>query len=1212
MVKSFLSLCPLCRVLFVLWVCGVLCVNAETHVENWSYQGERGTLSIEPRTGQLVHWKVGDKLLIDSVDLSNPLEFSLMDGRLGIFRVSRTERVGERRLHVEGAISVFGQDPVPMSIEYSVNSGGDEISIFFAYGVIEDLPSTLSWQLPLNLKPRKRIFYLSDYALPWESRYFYQFTYEPRRNISSVPTIPDRNIWRYFALDQMGESGYRLWKSESHDTAPLIMHEGRVAAPVVQVFDHEGGLSVTYPDLVQSRGGSIRVDAAMGGEVQVSFLSDEIIPAEHELQMGPSTTQKLVLKGYASEDGVLIGRAELTSQYQDTFSEQPSIADVLGESPWLLDAPLADSQSITAGYPFPQGKLKDVSRVGVLVGGEPVAIQASPLAWWPDGSLKWVLLSFPFDASKAVDDCEPPRISLRNQQYLPVSIQVMQRPQEVSKVKHGTFTAELNNDVVHVRNGDLELTLGTGEDWLRGLSWQGEALVDASQSESRAVAYSDFVVDTDVIFPFSSTPKGATIDQGVLVVEHIELEEAGPLRAVVKLEGLTTNREPMRITLRFTLMAGVSEIQLSHTALFRFKDPRNTFLTGLGIDLPLASTMVQTEATEQIQLLQLATYHREKRIDHSVFSEPSDQPGYLQIRGKESGLVASIRNFREQGAKALTLDVADNRLKIELWPELAPLLDMRRYSNLSHRGQLESAPATNDDWVRGVFYETDPVYGIARSHDILLAFDTGEQACEDVMSAAGIAADFQSPPLLYAGWQYYGDEAQVVLPSAAQEEAPHSWQAWTNLATFYLFHQKLHAWYSFWNYGDVRHRFAHGYGWMYSGDILASLLDKSREDNAEVRNHRKLAYRSPNDWNYDNGAYGWTNTEGLPGLFLHYEYLRHGNRAMYFAAEAMARYARDVIIRHEGRWLGTGTRHGVQPWSDGNHQERQTVATEYRLNYLLSGDPRSRDVIENLYQNVYTHGVVDRAEAHSGRLSGLLFHWELTGDPAEAEVLKKYVHTFLGEDGIYNAPSVKFPEAEVIAPPEYLNHGSIFFHTFGAMHSLIEYQAMTQDPELHESLIASAYDLIQAPSLVEDRELAYRDFSYGLLAYAAKHAVDPEPYREVYRAFMEEYGWVKGYQFVTANPEHWTGDTRMIRGSVSHGFFWVNWAPYFTWATGNNEVWTPKIENEIQKVEMSGTRDKPARLEWQTDYNDYPAIIEFISWQWPWLHEDDFDDADVE
>jgi|LSQX01.1.fsa_nt_gb hypothetical protein len=48
---------------------------------------------------------------------------------------------------------------------------------------------------------------------------------------------------------------------------------------------------------------------------------------------------------------------------------------------------------VTSGVPFPQGHLGNVDDVRVMLAGEEVMAQLKPLGIWPDGSLKWVLVT---------------------------------------------------------------------------------------------------------------------------------------------------------------------------------------------------------------------------------------------------------------------------------------------------------------------------------------------------------------------------------------------------------------------------------------------------------------------------------------------------------------------------------------------------------------------------------------------------------------------------------------------------------------------------------------------------------------------------------------------------------------------------------------------------------------------------------------------------
>ena len=52
-------------------------------------------------------------------------------------------------------------------------------------------------------------------------------------------------------------------------------------------------------------------------------------------------------------------------------------------------------QPITVGVPLPRGQVTEPCWARVLGReGQPTAADCRPLAWWPDGSVKWLLVEF--------------------------------------------------------------------------------------------------------------------------------------------------------------------------------------------------------------------------------------------------------------------------------------------------------------------------------------------------------------------------------------------------------------------------------------------------------------------------------------------------------------------------------------------------------------------------------------------------------------------------------------------------------------------------------------------------------------------------------------------------------------------------------------------------------------------------------------------------
>src|SRR5262245_16996426 len=71
----------------------------------------------------------------------------------------------------------------------------------------------------------------------------------------------------------------------------------------------------------------------------------------------------------------------------DTFSIPLIVAEQAGAT--------RVSEPVAVGIPFPQGTVFDPSRLTLWDTEEqPLPLQTQPLAWWFDGSVKWLLLDF--------------------------------------------------------------------------------------------------------------------------------------------------------------------------------------------------------------------------------------------------------------------------------------------------------------------------------------------------------------------------------------------------------------------------------------------------------------------------------------------------------------------------------------------------------------------------------------------------------------------------------------------------------------------------------------------------------------------------------------------------------------------------------------------------------------------------------------------------
>ncbi|WP_301311059.1 Tat pathway signal sequence domain protein [Nonomuraea roseoviolacea] len=112
-------------------------------------------------------------------------------------------------------------------------------------------------------------------------------------------------------------------------------------------------------------------------------------------------------------------------------------------------------------------------------------------------------------------------------------------------------------------------------------------------------------------------------------------------------------------------------------------------------------------------------------------------------------------------------------------------------------------------------------------------------------------------------------------------------------------------------------------------------------------------------WRYDVGGYAWDNSELSPDLWLWYQFLRTGRADVFRFAEAMTRHTGEVDVHHLGRWKGLGSRHNVQHWGCSCKQLRISNAAYRRFHYYLTADERTGDLLDELSEPEATFLAVD-------------------------------------------------------------------------------------------------------------------------------------------------------------------------------------------------------------------------------------------------------------
>ncbi|MEU6431729.1 Tat pathway signal sequence domain protein [Microbispora sp. NPDC046973] len=707
---------------------------------------------------------------------------------------------------------------------------------------------------------------------------------------------------------------------------------------------------------------------------------------------------------------------------------------------WLEGRPGTAAAS-TWGTPWPKGVVPK-GQTFALADGTPV--QSWPLAYWPDGSLKWTAHAISADT-----------------------------PAESYTLRAGTpakpatpVTVSDRQNHVDVDTGVIRARIGKSGTELIGHIWRGDVEV---ARKGRLVNLKQERID-------EHEEKTTSLDRYESDIKKVVVEQAGPVRAVIRIEGGYAGKRGkswLPFTVRLYFYAGAESIRMTHTFVFdrdgqhdviaglgvRFRVPMRDAaydrhirfvgeghgmlseavqgITGLrrdpgaavraaqiaGTELPDPSTWDQ-RVTTRLQyipewgdhsLSQLSSqgFTLKKRTKKGYGWIPVDQGGQASglgyAGGVGGGLAFGLRDFWQLHPTQLDIrDAHTDEAEVTVWlwsPEAGPM-DMRFYHDGmgqdTYPEQLEGLNITYEDYEPGF----GTPYGIARTHELTFWALPATPSAERL----GTMADqLRTPPQLVnpvahlVSAKVFGGLFSPVDRSNPARAAVEDHLDF--LFTFYKGQAEQRHWYGFWNYGDIMHTFD--------------------ED-------RKV-------WRYDVGGYAWDNSELSPDLWLWYAFLRSGRADVFRFAEAMTRHTSEVDVYHLGPWAGLGTRHGVQHWADSAKQQRISTAIYRRFYYYLTADERTGDLMRALVDSDTTFLALDplrkiRTEPYtpdphalavglgtdwSGLAAAWLTEWERGGDPVAERKLKATMRTiaampngFVTGEGLYDLDTGEFAPAE--------------------------------------------------------------------------------------------------------------------------------------------------------------------------------------------------------
>jgi hypothetical protein len=609
---------------------------------------------------------------------------------------------------------------------------------------------------------------------------------------------------------------------------------------------------------------------------------------------------------------------------------------------WVGDAP-AMSTGVSWGVPWPQGSVqKDQAFALAGPDGKALPLQTWPLAYWPDGSLK-------FSGFATLARAAGPYVI---------------SPAAPGPAAPGLLSVQRMNGSIEVATGASTVRVGT----------RGADLIQSIMVDGRVVAKNGRLVG--LVQQGPDPEEGAMPARAGMVsnIDKLTVEQSGPVRAVIRVEGRhklgMSGRMWLPFSLRLYFYAGDPAIHVVHTFTYD-GDQRKDFIRGLGLrftvpmreevynrhvafsgeggglwmealqpgDLnadprQVAGQKVEggrfygSKAGDKEQLAIWSDYKLTQPTPNGfsiakrtnaqstwVFADAGKRASGLAFVGDVSGgLAVSVKDFWQSYPTAFDIrhaaaagPGAEAELTAWLWSPEAPAMDMRHYDTRAH-----GLGATYEDVQAGM----SVAYGVARTSEFTLYPSASVPARAELAAMARAGATrallSASPAAIHAAGVFgvWSPVDRSTPARAAVEDKLDS------VLAFYRQQQDERNWYGFWTYGD----FIHSY------------------------NFRRHV------WNYDHGGYAWDNTELGTPLWLWTSYLRSGRADLFRLAEALARNTSETNVYHLGPMLGLGSRHNVVKWGDGSKEGRISQAAHWRPFYYLTTDERIGDVMREQLQ----------------------------------------------------------------------------------------------------------------------------------------------------------------------------------------------------------------------------------------------------------------------
>jgi hypothetical protein len=442
----------------------------------------------------------------------------------------------------------------------------------------------------------------------------------------------------------------------------------------------------------------------------------------------------------------------------------------------LLDGKaLSLNSGVSFGIPWARGSVKRNATFSLTAEGKHLPLQSWPLAYWPDGSLKWSGFATVVPAGLAT------------------ALTLSLGSSEVS----GTLEVRNDGKSVIVDTGALKCSMPAAA---------AANLIDSMMVEGRAVTGSGQLICILQNGPQTEPDDSPTRERFLSLVKKVTVEQSGSVRAVVKFEGVhkgvKSGREWLPFTVRFVGNdGGVWSEPLQPGGGSVAQETGQPF-TGRG-------EFAQNAIWDDFKLIQpnpegFTIVKRTNPKSTWLFSAAGKRAAGLAFVGDlTGGLAVSVKNFWQSYPTGLEVRRASGpiaELTAWLWSPDGPQMDMRHYDLVAH-----GLAASYEDVQPGM----STAYGVSRTSELTLY--PGSSSLPTRATVVAQAQAGSALPLLTASPDYIQATGVFGVWSLPDRSTPFKKAIEEGLDAVLTYYEKQvdsRHWYGFWQFGDFMHSYS--------------------------------------------------------------------------------------------------------------------------------------------------------------------------------------------------------------------------------------------------------------------------------------------------------------------------------------------------------------------------------------------------------------------